>query len=107
MAEEVQEKEEKILDEKEFLVLAEKLRQKLVESKKLTGEGKKCSITVLDAIVNSVKVHGARQHGLTKEMLKVAMTVYGKLAEDKRRSEDERAVLKALVFMTIKAIQQN
>lgn len=99
-------KEEKVLDEKEFLVLGNKLRQKLVDSKKLTGEGKRYSITVLDAIMKSVKVHGARQHGLTKKMLQVAMTVYAKLAEDKRRSEDERAVLKALVMMTLTAIRQ-
>lgn len=100
-------KETKILDEEAFIKQAESIHKQILSSDKVTSEGKRATLTVLEGIIKSVKVHGARQHGITKKMLKVALTVFAKMADDKRYSPEKLAVLRSLVMITIEGIKAN
>jgi len=99
------EKETKVLGEEDFLKNAESIHKQIRNNDKLTSEGKRAALTILDGIMKSVKVHGARQHGITKKMLKVALTVFAKMAEDKRYSPEKVAVLRSLVMITLEGIK--
>ena len=92
-------KEEKILDDADFLRLAEVIRKQVLANTKLAGASKRIALTVLDGVVKSVKVHGARQHGINKKMLATALQIFGKMSEDKRHNEDELMVLRALTVI--------
>ncbi|MEA5091150.1 hypothetical protein SDC9_35155 [bioreactor metagenome] len=98
-------KEPKILGEEDFLRQAELIHKQVAANDKLTSEGKRATLTVLAGIVKSVKVHGARQHGITKKMLKVALTVFAKMADDKRHSAEQLAVLRSLTMITLEGIK--
>jgi hypothetical protein len=98
-------KEAKILDEEDFLKQAELIHKQVAANDKLTSEGKRATLTVLDGIVRSVKVHGARQHGITKKMLKVALTVFAKMSDDKRHSPEKLAVLRSLTMIVLEGIK--
>ena len=96
---------QKVLDEQQFLDIAAALRQRIVGDAELKGEGKRFTLTVLDGLISSVKVHGARQHGLTKKMLMVAMTVFKKMFDDPANTDEEKAVLDSLLVMVLHGIK--
>ena len=97
--------ETKVLDEEAFIKQAESIHKQIQNSDKVTSEGKRATLTVLDGIIKSVKVHGARQHGITKKMLKIALAVFAKMADDKRHSAEQLAVLRSLTMITLEGIK--
>lgn len=100
-------KQERIMDEAEFLQVTERLSQRIIGNGAVKQEDRSCALKVLRAIVVSVKAHGARQHGITKKMLQRALPVFGKMSEEKNNSEEEQAALKMLVMVTLEGIRQN
>ena len=93
------EEPQEILDEKDFFEEEVIIRRQILDNAKLTGAQKKNCLTVLEGVAKSVKVHGARQHGITKKMLADALTVFSTMAEDKRHTDKEIRMLKWLSYI--------
>lgn len=93
------EQEAKVLGDEDFIRLSELIRKQVLGNGKLAGADKRAALTVLDGVVKSVKVHGARQHGINKKMLAKAFEIFGKMSEDKRHNEDELMVLRTLTVL--------
>ncbi|MEG0797884.1 MAG: hypothetical protein RSC56_02640 [Acidaminococcaceae bacterium] len=91
----------------EFLELAAVIREKIRTSEELTAEGKKATLAVLDGVTQSVKAHGVRQHGLTKKIKRVALTVFERLSKDTTNTERETAVYQALLVMTWEGLRSS
>ena len=97
-------KEPKILDEKDFFEQEVIIRKQVLNNDKLAGAQKREALTVLDGISNSVKVHGVKQHGITKKMLKTALEVFGKMSDDKRHSEKELQFLRTITVIIMESL---
>ncbi len=98
------EKEPKVLDEKDFFEQEIVIRNQVLNNDKLTGTRKREALTVLTGISNSVKVHGVKQHGITKKMLKTALEVFGKMSDDKRHSEKELQFLRTITVLIMERL---
>ncbi|MHC1718034.1 MAG: hypothetical protein AB9883_05215 [Acidaminococcaceae bacterium] len=105
MAEDIK-KEQREMGEEEFLEVAEAVREKIKNSSELKQDGKNTTLEVLDAIVRSVKVHGVKQHGLTKKKKQIALTVFEKMSKLEDNTEEEKAVFNSLIFITFQGIVQ-
>lgn len=92
-------KDVEILDEKDFFEQEVIIRKHVLGSTKLTGAEKKTCLTVLEGVSKSVKVRGARQHGITKKMLATSFEIFSKMAEDKRHNDKEIRMLKMLSYI--------
>ena len=88
-----------ILDEKDFFDEEVIIRKQVLDNAKLTGAQKKNCLTVLSGVAKSVKVHGARQHGINKKMLTDALKVFLAMSEDNRHNEKELRMLKMLSYI--------
>lgn len=106
MAEEKITEEQKEIDEEEFLELAAGIHEKIKSSAALNVDGKSAALEVLEGIVNSVKAHGVRQHGLTKKKKQVALVVFEKMSKLQDNSEREKALYNMLVYITLEGIRQ-
>jgi len=93
------EEPQEILEEKDFFEEEVIIRKQILDNAKLSGAQKKNCLTVLEGVSKSVKVHGARQHGITKKMLADALTVFSTMAEDKRHTDKEIRMLKWLSYI--------
>ena len=90
----------------EFLVIATKIRNDIRTSALLKDSGRKDALEVLDGIVESVKAHGIRKHGLTKKKKKIALTVFERLSREEGLNEQEVGVYNALLNITLLGIKQ-
>ncbi len=99
-----EDKEYELLDEADFFEQEIVIRKHILGSTKLQGGEKKCCLTVLEGVSKSVRVHGARQHGITKKMLRTAFEVFAKMAEDKRHNEKEIRMLKMLCMIILQGM---
>ena len=99
----VQEPQE-ILDEKDFFAEEVIIRKHVLDNAKLTGTQKRNCLTVLTGVSKSVKVHGARQHGITKKMLADALQIFSTMAEDRRHNEKEIRMLKMLCYIIVQGM---
>lgn len=97
-------KDIELLDEKDFFEQEVVIRKHVLGSTKLTGPQKKCCLTVLEGVSKSVRVHGARQHGITKKMLQTAFEIFSKMAEDKRHNDKEIRMLKMLSYIIVQGM---
>lgn len=97
---------EKVLGEEEFLLIAENIYTNIRKSADLKPDGKKATLEVLGGIIESVKAHGIKKHGLTKKKKQIALTVFERFSNDETLSEDEKAVYHALLVMTWEGIRQ-
>jgi hypothetical protein len=93
-----------ILDEKDFFEQEVLIRKQILGNTKLEGSQKKASLTILDGISKSVKVHGVKQHGITKKMLRTAIDVFGKMSDDKRHSEKELQFLRTITVLIMESL---
>ena len=105
MAEDIK-KEQREMGEEEFLKVVASVREKIKNSSELKQDGKNTTLEVLDAIVRSVKVHGVKQHGLTKKKKQIALTVFEKMSKLEDNTEEEKAVFNSLIFITFQGIVQ-
>jgi hypothetical protein len=93
-----------ILDEKDFFEEETVIRKQVLDNAKLTGPQKRNCLTVLTGVSKSVRVHGARQHGINKKMLKEAFDIFSTMAEDKRHNEKELRMLKMLCYIIVQGM---
>ena len=100
------ETEEYVLQEADFFAQREIIRKQILDNAKLTGAQKRMTLTVLDAFAQSVRAGGGRQHGITKQMLKTALPIFGKMSEDKRHNEKELKVLRVLTVLVYEGIHK-
>ncbi|MCH3949833.1 MAG: hypothetical protein LKE33_02680 [Acidaminococcus sp.] len=98
--------EEYVLDAEDFFAQRDIIKKQILDNSKLTGPQKRMTLTVLDAFANSVKAGGVRQHGITKQMLKTALPVFGKMGEDKRHNEKELKVLHVLTMLVYEGLHK-
>ncbi|HIU64017.1 MAG TPA: hypothetical protein IAB06_03110 [Candidatus Avacidaminococcus intestinavium] len=106
MIDESAKQEPKELEEQDFLRIANDLREKIKKAENIKNEGKQNTLEVLDAVVRSVKAHGVSQHGLTKKKKRVALTVFERMSKAEEISQEEKAVLETLVYVTFQGIVQ-
>lgn len=99
-----QKPEPREMDGPEFIQVAEIIRERIKTAADLKPEGRSISLEVLAAIVRSVKVHGVRQHGLTKKKKQIALAVFEKMLKDEVNTAEEKAVLETLVVVTFQGI---
>lgn len=90
----------------EFLVIAAKIRNDIKTSALLKDSGRKDTLEVLDGIVQSVKAHGIRKHGLTKKKKKIALTVFERLSREEGLDAKETEVYNTLLNITLLGIRQ-
>ena len=105
MAEDIK-KEQREMGEEEFLKVAAVVREKIKNSSEIKQDGKNFTLEVLEAIIRSVEAHGVKQHGLTKKKKQIALTVFEKMSKAEDNTEEEKAVLNSLVFITFQGIAQ-
>jgi hypothetical protein len=98
--------EEEEMGAEEFLAIAAKIRSDIKTSTLLKDSGRKDTLEVLDGIIESVKAHGIRKHGLTKKKKKVALTVFERLSREEGLTEKEVGVYNALLNITLLGIKQ-
>jgi hypothetical protein len=98
--------EEYILDKNDFLEQQEVIKKQILSNTKLQGSQKRMAITVLESIGHSVAAGGVRQHGITRQMLKVSLPIFGKMSDDKRHNEKELKVLNALTILVYEALHK-
>lgn len=92
---------------KEFMEVAGTLEPKIRACAAASGQEKVAALEVLQAVSRSVKVNGTQQHGMKKTKLKAALKVYSNLAtETEQNSEQEQAVLNALVMIAAGAMHK-
>jgi hypothetical protein len=100
------EPEEEILDKEDFLAQKEIIKKQILGNQKLQGAQKRMAVTVLEGLGQSVLRGGVRQHGITKQMLKVSLPIFGKMSEDKRHNEKELKVLQVITVLIYKALHK-
>lgn len=93
-----------ILTKEDFQEQQEVIKKQILGNTKLEGREKRMALTVLDGISQSVMAGGVRQHGITKQMMKVSLPIFGKMSEDKRHNEKELKVLRALTMVVYEAL---
>jgi len=96
--------EDAVLGEKDFFEQETIIRKQILSNTKLEGSQKKAALTILTGISKSVKVHGVKQHGITKKMLKTAMDVFGKMSDDKRHSEKELQFIRTITVLIMESL---
>ena len=93
-----------ILTKEDFQEQQEVIKKQILGNTKLEGREKRMALTVLDGIGQSVMAGGVRQHGITKQMMKVSLPIFGKMSEDKRHNEKELKVHRALTMVVYEAL---
>lgn len=96
-----------ILTKEDFQEQQEVIKKQILGNTKLEGREKRMALTVLDGIGQSVMAGGVRQHGITKQMMKVSLPIFGKMSEDKRHNEKELKVLRALTMVVYEPFTGN
>ena len=92
---------------KEFMEVAATLESKIKNCAAVSGQEKVLALEVLQAVSHSVSVNGTQQHGMKKTKLKAALKVFSNLATDtEQNTEQEKAVLNALVMITAGAMHK-
>jgi hypothetical protein len=100
-------KEPRKMGAKEFMEVAKTLTPKIKACSDVAGFERVMAQEVLQAVSRSVMVNGAQQHGLKQVKLKAALKVYSILAADREHNtEQEQAVLNALVIIASGAIRR-
>jgi hypothetical protein len=92
---------------KEFMEVAKTLAPKIKTCTDVAGFERVMAQEVLQAVSRSVMVNGAQQHGLKQVKLKAALKVFSILAAERDKNTDqEQAVLNALVIIASGAIRR-
>jgi phage-related baseplate assembly protein len=92
---------------KEFMEVAKTLTPKIKTCTDVAGFERVMAQEVLQAVSRSVMVNGAQQHGLKQVKLKAALKVFSILAAERdKNTEQEQAVLNALVIIASGAIRR-
>jgi hypothetical protein len=100
-------KEPRKMGAKEFMEVAKTLAPKIKACTDVAGFERVMAQEVLQAVSRSVMVNGAQQHGLKQVKLKAALKVFSILAAERdKNTEQEQAVLNALVIIASGAIRR-
>jgi hypothetical protein len=92
---------------KEFMEVAKTLAPKIKACTDVAGFERVMAQEVLQAVSRSVMVNGVTQHGLKQVKLKAALKVFSILAAERdKNTEQEQAVLNALVIIASGAIRR-